>query len=777
MLNNYRFVYAFIIAFIIFPINNLYSKDFIVNDAIDPYCNGVDSTPFFEEREIKNIEIIMDEPRRWVTNAFRILVEFNSNESKTSDTEWFNFKIDNKYKKKFNSNLIVNFKENKLSCKFKAKVRVTGDLWWHIDWKNGTPLTSLHVKLLDGHINNITTFKLFIPKAREGGENEIFVSSLLRELGFLAPRTFMITSKINGVSHKYIFQEDLRKEFLENARLVEGPLLEGDERLTVDRIKDNKMIPSLSLSRIINKNFSLKGESNRRTALSAVSALNLIYLQSHQTQTNFEDQHLPYDRLHVNTDIFFLNESNKNRFQEYEALIYALDAYHGQSYDDRRFYFDPILKNFQPVYYDGKSNIINDSQKSKLQVLSTKASIDAKRGASKAIKLINTLDHEDFRENLFKLGTKISKHDYNELIERIIERLNQINNSTPRQVEFLKTKKYFSELKKDIAKDRKLIFVNFKEKEFYICKFDLQSCTIRESSSIGFQNLLADVLSQNFSKLITSDEKASQYLFVYDDINYDKIRNSAYDNWNEQKIEDQFVIKYNEEIKLNIFSEKKIIEIKQTSNSGRAIITGNKIENWNIEFYGERKNIDPNVPNDYFNLTGCLTLLDIKVRNININSRNSPCEDSINFIRASGEVKTVSIYESASDAFDIDFSNVKINLITINSAKNDCLDLSYGTYIINKIEAQNCGDKAISIGEKSNALVKEININQSNIAVAAKDSSSIKIEKSTIIESPICFTAYRKKQEFSGAEIKIIKTNCKKEQFFSQKGSKIIFDT
>ena len=777
MLNNYRFVYAFIIAFIIFPINNLYSKDFIVNDAIDPYCNGVDSTPFFEEREIKNIEIIMDEPRRWVTNAFRILVEFNSNESKTSDTEWFNFKIDNKYKKKFNSNLIVNFKENKLSCKFKAKVRVTGDLWWHIDWKNGTPLTSLHVKLLDGHINNITTFKLFIPKAREGGENEIFVSSLLRELGFLAPRTFMITSKINGVSHKYIFQEDLRKEFLENARLVEGPLLEGDERLTVDRIKDNKMIPSLSLSRIINKNFSLKGESNRRTALSAVSALNLIYLQSHQTQTNFEDQHLPYDRLHVNTDIFFLNESNKNRFQEYEALIYALDAYHGQSYDDRRFYFDPILKNFQPVYYDGKSNIINDSQKSKLQVLSTKASIDAKRGASKAIKLINTLDHEDFRENLFKLGTKISKHDYNELIERIIERLNQINNSTPRQVEFLKTKKYFSELKKDIAKDRKLIFVNFKEKEFYICKFDLQSCTIRESSSIGFQNLLADVLSQNFSKLITSDEKASQYLFVYDDINYDKIRNSAYDNWNEQKIEDQFVIKYNEEIKLNIFSEKKIIEIKQTSNSGRVIITGNKIENWNIEFYGERKNIDPNVPNDYFNLTGCLTLLDIKVRNININSRNSPCEDSINFIRASGEVKTVSIYESASDAFDIDFSNVKINLITINSAKNDCLDLSYGTYIINKIEAQNCGDKAISIGEKSNALVKEININQSNIAVAAKDSSSIKIEKSTIIESPICFTAYRKKQEFSGAEIKIIKTNCKKEQFFSQKGSKIIFDT
>tara|TARA_Y100000590_G_scaffold403221_1_gene489692 strand:- start:3477 stop:5810 length:2334 start_codon:yes stop_codon:yes gene_type:complete len=777
MLNSYRLFCLFIIAFIIFPIKNLYSKDFIVSDAIDPYCNGVASDSFFEKREIKNIEIIMDEPRRWVTNAFRILVEFNSNESKTSDTEWFNFKIDNKYKKKFDSNLIVNFKENKLSCKFKAKVRVTGDLWWHIDWKNGTPLTSMHVKLLDGHINNITTFKLFIPKAREGGKNEIFVSSFLRELGFLAPRTFMVSSKINGVTHKYIFQEDLRKEFLENAQLVEGPLLEGDERLTVDRIKDNKMIPSLSLSRIINKNFSLKGESNRRTALSAVSALNLIYLQSHQTQTNFEDQHLPYDRLHVNTDIFFLSKSNKNKFQTYEALIYALDAYHGQSYDDRRFYFDPILQNFQPIYYDGKSNIINDSQKSKLQILSTKASIDAKKGASKAIRLINNINHEDFREKLVNLGTNLSKQDYKILIEKIIKRLNQINNSSPREVKFLKTKKYFSEIQKEIAKNRKLIFVNFKEKEFYLCTFDLKSCTIKESASIEFKSLLADVLSQNFSKLIQTGEKASQYLFVYDDINYDQIRNSAHDNWSEQRIDDQFVIKYNEEINLNVFSEKRTIEIEQTSNSGRVIITGKKIENWNIEFNGNKKNIDPNIPNDYLNLTGCLTLLDIEMRDININSKNSPCEDSINFIRANGEVKTVSIYESASDALDIDFSNVKINLISINSAKNDCLDLSYGTYIINKIEAQYCGDKAISIGEKSNAQVKEININQSNIAVAAKDSSTIKIDKSTIIESPICFSAYRKKQEFSGAEIKILKTNCKKEQFFSQKGSKIIFDT
>ena len=123
-------------------------------------------------------------------------------------------------KKNFSSNVYVNFEENNLTCKFRAKVRVTGDLWWHLDWKKGSALTSVQVRLLDGHINNITRFKLFIPKARDGADNEIFTSSLISELGFLAPRTFLVSSKINGMTGNYIFQEDLRKEFLVQGSLV-----------------------------------------------------------------------------------------------------------------------------------------------------------------------------------------------------------------------------------------------------------------------------------------------------------------------------------------------------------------------------------------------------------------------------------------------------------------------------------------------------------------------------------------------------------------------------
>tara|TARA_B100001123_G_C15336270_1_gene1032946 strand:+ start:1908 stop:4241 length:2334 start_codon:yes stop_codon:yes gene_type:complete len=776
MLHKYHFLKVIILIFILLPLKNSYSKDYIVKDAIDPYCNGSVSDVSIKEKKIKNIEIVLNNPRRWIENAFRVLVDFNSEDSKTHNKDWFNFRIDDKYKKNFDSHVVVNFTDDNLSCKFKAKVRITGDLWWHLDWKGGTPLTSLYVRLLDGHINNITRFKLFLPKAREGGENEVFISSFLRELGFLAPRTFMISSRINGTTQKYIFQEDLRKEFLENFNLVEGPLLEGDERFTVDRIKDDKMIPGLSLSRIINKNFSLKDEINGRTALSAVSALNLIYLQSHQSKSLIEEYYMPYDRLHIDTENFFLDESNKKKFQTYEALIYALDAYHGQSYDDRRFYFDPINQNFLPIYYDGKSNIVNNKQKSELQKLSKKISIDAKKGSIKAIKLIKAIDHKKHQKRLKDLGVNFSSNDYGKIIDRITNRLEAINTSEPELVEFSKSKKYFSGIKNEETKNIKLIFVNFDKKEFYICDFDLKECDTKKNTIVEFQNLLAEALSQRFSKIPELKSKNNEYLFVYDDINYEKGKYPKQKIWKSKKIDDQFVVKYNEQIELNVFNDKKEINIKQKSNSGRVIITGNKIDSWNIIFNGNKFQNDTNISSNNLSLTGCVTLLDIEVSNINLFSKSSACEDSINFIRTKGNVNEVKIIDSESDAFDLDFSNLKINSIEIDTARNDCLDFSYGIYEVNNIEAKNCGDKGISIGEKSNITLKEIEIKKSNIALAAKDSSFVKIYKSKIFESPICFSAYRKKQEFSGAKIEILETNCDKEMFFTQKGSQIILD-
>mgnify|MGYP006095263671 CR=1 FL=1 len=212
----------------------------------------------------------------------------------------------------------------------------------------------------------------------------------------------------------------------------------------------------------------------------------------------------------------------------------------------------------------------------------------------------------------------------------------------------------------------------------------------------------------------------------------------------------------------------------EKNNKGRILISGSKIDSWSIFFEGPKLANKQNIiPPDYLNLTGCLTFLDIEILNTNITSKNTNCEDSINLIRTSGNLNQLNIFNSKSDGLDMDFSNIQIKKINFSNIGNDCLDLSFGNYKIGDLEADGCGDKGVSIGEKTNAYFNNITIKRSNVAIAAKDSSYVEIESSEIIDSPICFSSYRKKQEFSGAIIKVKSTNCDRKKIKLQKGSSI----
>ena len=117
-----------------------------------------------------------------------------------------------------------------------------------------------------------------------------------------------------------------------------------------------------------------------------------------------------------------------------------------------------------------------------------------------------------------------------------------------------------------------------------------------------------------------------------------------------------------------------------------------------------------------------------------------------------------------------------LNKVEILSAKNDCSDFSFGKYEILQINTTNCGDKGISVGEKSDLKIGKSFIDKSNIGVAVKDSSYTKIQSSKQINTNTCFAAYRKKQEFVGGYLKVKKTNCNKDSYVEQIGSKIYFN-
>ena len=112
------------------------------------------------------------------------------------------------------------------------------------------------------------------------------------------------------------------------------------------------------------------------------------------------------------------------------------------------------------------------------------------------------------------------------------------------------------------------------------------------------------------------------------------------------------------------------------------------------------------------------------------------------------ETLILSIFVSQNfDGLDIDFSKLNIKNLEILNAKNDCIDLSSGNYNLYVVNAVNCGDKGISIGEKSRVTVNQGYLDNGSIGIAVKDSSIAYIHNLNINNmKDVCLTAYRKKQ-------------------------------
>ena len=144
----FKILLSFVFFFNLFNFSSAISKEY-------KKCNNFNSLNYNKSVNyipVDKIDIKIDEYKKWQVNNIRILTN-NSH------------LIPDKFKKKFNSTLKIKYK-NGLFCKIKARIRTHGDLKDHIIYKDGRVFQSLDVDLKDGHINNITKFKLFLSKTR-----------------------------------------------------------------------------------------------------------------------------------------------------------------------------------------------------------------------------------------------------------------------------------------------------------------------------------------------------------------------------------------------------------------------------------------------------------------------------------------------------------------------------------------------------------------------------------------------------------------------------------
>ena len=139
--------------------------------------------------------------------------------------------------------------------------------------------------------------------------------------------------------------------------------------------------------------------------------------------------------------------------------------------------------------------------------------------------------------------------------------------------------------------------------------------------------------------------------------------------------------------------------------------------------------------------------------------------DALVSLRAAETTQEIAL-ESASTMLNIQIPEgnldwwKEIKKIEVSNALNDCVDFSAGVYKLNILNLRNCGDKALSVGEKSFLILDEIFAENIKTGIASKDSSIVKLKNAEFKNLKTCVSAYNKKREFSGGFIEMQNMKC-----------------
>ena len=67
-----------------------------------------------------------------------------------------------------------------------------------------------------------------------------------------------------------------------------------------------------------------------------------------------------------------------DKLPEFDSIMFVMEGEHNLGRDDRRFYYDPAVKKFYPIYYDGLTNLLTKNNRILNLPLANKEDIDKK---------------------------------------------------------------------------------------------------------------------------------------------------------------------------------------------------------------------------------------------------------------------------------------------------------------------------------------------------------------------------------------------------------------
>ena len=179
------------------------------------------------------------------------------------------------------------------------------------------------------------------------------------------------------------------------------------------------------------------------------------------------------------------------------------------------------------------------------------------------------------------------------------------------------------------------------------------------------------------------------------------------------------------------------------------------------------------------NLTGGVNFYKSDVDILNTNFSESIAEDALNIVCSDFFLDKVIIDVTNSDAFDSDFS---IGTITNSIFKNiggDGIDFSGSSVSVSECQFSNIKDKAVSVGEESNIILKNLIIDNIGVGIASKDGSVVSAQGLNISNYSLnALMTYKKKSFYNNPELyaKNISFDSKQNAYLSQVGTTMTID-
>ena len=681
----------------------------------------------------------------------------------------------------------------------KIKFRLKGDHVDHLENKKW----SFRVKMKNENVfDRLKTFSLHTPKARFMLAEWMY-HKVLDEEDILSTRYEFLKLKLNeeylGI---YAIEEHFEKHLLEYKNRREGVIIALDESyLWDDRIRNKER-------HIEGKEVNFQRKSNIKLFKDKKYLKDSVKRKQFFIAQNMLEQ---YRYGLINASKVFDIE----KLAKYYAITDIFQAYHGIIWHNERWYYNPVTSKLEPIGFDGFSDdifnwvvrpflgygvesektfgeplldgLFNDqefkneyikwlyyySQNSYLERVYEKYKEEIKNN-EELLKLEfpdYKFDYSYFLKNANNIHSKLEVMDEHSLL---CYNDGFITSNHPVEIEIIG---FSDKLNRNIVEIDSTIYIKSRSdyklpsyqkinvsKEYKFIYFKTHATdSIYYSKIKKYESPKIELSSRQLATKITIDDLDRSFRVIDKSIFLAK---GSYVFDNDVIIPKGYNVIIKAGSKLNFIKKSKfisyspihiygtkdeLVEINSSDSSANGFtMLQNDISEFNNVVFNGFNTLNDNG----WELTGALTFYESNVKLRNVVISNSKCEDALNIVRSNFNIDQLKIITSYSDGFDADFCTGEIRNSMFINIGNDGMDFSGSKIFVHNCRVNLAGDKGLSAGEESKITVEELSISNSNIGIASKDLSEVKLKKARIEDCNIGLAAYKKKMEYGPARIK-----------------------